>query len=87
MLIASENAACIKQINILVALIYLAQEAPVLIDKDRSHVNKHGCSATPSGQGGYSQSFLDTISHHQGGLRIVCQRHLKQCEDAGKKNV
>lgn len=63
---------------------HLAEEASVLVDKDGPHVNKHGCGATPSGEGRYSQSFLDTVSHHQGGSGIVCQRDLKQCKDAGE---
>lgn len=65
-------------------LSHLAEEASVLVDKDGPHVNKHGSSATPSGQGRYPQSFLDTVSHHQGRSRIICQRDLQQCKDAGE---
>lgn len=62
-------------------LIHLAEKASVMINKDRSHVSKHGHSDTPFRQGRYSQSFLDAVSHHQGSFGIVCQTDLEQCKD------
>lgn len=64
---------------------YLAEEASVLVDKDRSRVNKHRCSSTLFGQGRHSQSLLHTVSHHEGSFGIVCQRDLKQYREIKKK--
>lgn len=74
----SVNEECKKQLSIEITLMYLAEEASVLVNKDWPSVNEHRRCDTPSGQGGYSQSFLDTVSHHQCSSRVVCQRGLKQ---------
>lgn len=62
---------------LLPVVIYLAEEASVLINKDRSGVNKYRCGAVSSSQSRNPQSFLDSVPHHQRSFEIVCQRELE----------